>query len=149
MIKGVHHTGINTADLDRTVAFYRKVGFEIVHEGGWENNPLVDESIGLTGSAARVAMLRAAGTFLEFFEYRAPAARDTQPLRPCDRGFTHICLEVEDIEAEHDRLTAAGLTFFRRPADVGAIKMVYGKDPDGNLVEILEVKDKAHPFARP
>ena len=68
----------------------------------------------------------------------APDSREAAPMRPCDRGYTHICLDVVDIVAEHKRLTEGGMTFNRTPGGLGDIKAVYGRDPDGNIVEIQE-----------
>jgi len=147
MIRGIHHAALSTANLDRMVAFYRDVvGFELVMETEWADNPFIDEIIGVPGSAARQVMLKAGGAYLEMFEYRAPAARPDAPLAPNDHGYTHICLDVADIQAEWDRLTAAGASFVRRPGDFGDIKAVYGRDPDGNVIEIQETTPD-HPFS--
>jgi len=104
----------------------------------WQGNDLIDSIIGLKGSAARTVMMRAGNAYLEFFQYSSPEARDAEPLRPCDRGYTHICLDVVDIQAEHDRLTKAGMRFNRVPGGVNEVKAVYGWDLDGNIVEIQE-----------
>jgi catechol 2,3-dioxygenase-like lactoylglutathione lyase family enzyme len=143
MIRGIHHVAINTANLERIVDFYVNVlGCERVRDDpgpGWRDNPVIDAVIGLRGSAARGTMLRAGNVHIEVFEYSAPAARDGGPLRPCDRGYTHIALDVVDIEAEYARLKAAGMAFVHDgPVDLGNLKAVYGSDPDGNIIEILE-----------
>ena len=139
MIRGIHHAAISTHDLDRLVAFYRDVvGFEVVYESEWKNDAFIDSLIGLEGSAARQMMLKAGGCYLELFEYTAPAAREAERLRPCDRGYTHICLDVVGIEEEWERLTRAGAVFVRRPGGFEKLKAVYGQDPDGNSLEIQE-----------
>jgi hypothetical protein len=92
-------------------------------------------------------MLKAGNAYLEIFEYAAPKARNTDPLRPCDRGYTHIALDVVDIRSEYDRLVKAGMQFCREPAELGDIRAVYGKDPEGNIVEIQEVTNPQHAFA--
>ncbi|HJP36347.1 MAG TPA: VOC family protein, partial [Gammaproteobacteria bacterium] len=58
----------------------------------------------------------------------------------CDHGITHLCLQVSDIDAEYERLKAAGMVFHCPPQAVGdAIHATYGRDPDGNVVELLEI----------
>lgn len=147
MIRGIHHAAISTHDFDRLIAFYRDVvGFEVIGETSWENNPTIDRTIGVPGSKARQAMLRAGGAHIEIFEYAAPAGKDSERLRPFDRGYTHICLDVVNINEEWERLTANGATFVARPTDFGEIKAVYGKDPDGNIIEIQETTPD-HPTA--
>ena len=139
MIRGLHHVAIHTPQLERMVEFYRDViGFTEISRAEWSDNAFIDEIIGVPGSAARQVMLRAGNCHLELFEYTAPEPRSDRPLRPCDRGYTHLCLDVLGIEAEFDRLVAAGMKFNRRPGDFGDLKAVYGRDPDGNVVEIQE-----------
>ena len=54
MIRGIHHVGLSTPDLDRLVAFYRDVmGFEVVMTSQWRDRELIDRMVGLSGSAAR------------------------------------------------------------------------------------------------
>ncbi len=148
MIRGIHHAALCTDDLDRLLGFYRDVvGFEEVARSEWEATPRIDEIIGVPGSSARQVMLKAGGAYLELFQYRAPeGGRPTGSMRPFDRGYTHICLDVVDIKAEHARLTAAGASFNCVPGDFGAIKAVYGRDPDGNIIEIQETAPD-HAFA--
>jgi glyoxylase I family protein len=147
MIRGIHHAALCTPDLDKMIAFYRDmVGFSVVSESEWAQNEMIDQIIGVPGSAARQVMMRAGGAYLEMFEYRAPESRPGPRARPQDHGYTHICLDVVDIQAEWDRLTAAGATFTCRPGDFGDIKAVYGKDPDGNIIEIQETVS-THPFS--
>jgi catechol 2,3-dioxygenase-like lactoylglutathione lyase family enzyme len=154
MIRGIHHVAISTPDLDRLVAFYvDAVGFEVVMSTRWRNRPVIDRIIDLPGSAARQVMLRAGHTYLELFQYESPPGRPGDPTRPpSDHGYTHLCLDVTDIDAEFERLAAAGMTFHGPPPTTaelgtGQLRSIYGRDPDGNIVELQEVLDPAVPFA--
>lgn len=144
MIRGIHHVAIHAQDIDRMVAWYRDVvGFEVV-EGSvfaWENSPEIDQIVGIKGSASKVAMMRAANAYIEFFEYQSPKATNTGRLAPSDRGYTHICLDVTDVQGEYERMTKNGMTFHAPPTIVegGRIKTVYGKDPEGNIIELQEL----------
>jgi catechol 2,3-dioxygenase-like lactoylglutathione lyase family enzyme len=132
---------MNTPNLERLTAFYRDViGFEVVSEAAWRNNASVDEMLGVDESKGRIAMLRAGNCYLEIFQFEGPPARVADPLRPNDRGYTHLCLNVTDIEAEHYRLTCAGVPFTGKPKDFGKYIAAYGKDPDGNVLELVEVR---------
>ncbi len=156
MIRGIHHVAISTPDLDRLVAFYTDVvGFEPVMGTAWADRPLVDRMIDTPGSAARQVMLRAGNAYLELFEYSAPTPVEARPGRtPADHGYTHLCLDVVDIDAEHTRLSANGMTFASTAPTVeemgggpGRLRAIYGRDPDGNIVELQEILDPALPFA--
>jgi catechol 2,3-dioxygenase-like lactoylglutathione lyase family enzyme len=144
MIRGIHHIAMRAHDFDRMLAFYQDAfGFTpIAPVSEWKNSPMIDSIIGLKGSAARTVMLKAGTCFIELFEYFAPAPRDNPPLRPQDFGYTHFCVDVTDIDAEYKRLQALGMTFAHpAPVDAGDVKTVYGRDPEGNLIEIQQVAD--------
>ncbi len=141
MIKGFHHAAISTPDLDRCIRFYTvTIGGEVAWEFGWEaNTPEADAFTGLKGSACRAAMLKIGASFLEVFEFSAPAQPGDAGLRPVHKhGISHVCLEVSDIQGEYERLRAAGMPFNTAPMSQEGSTLVYGRDPDGNVVELIE-----------
>jgi glyoxylase I family protein len=113
MIRGIHHVAVHVRDLDRMIKFYREAfGFEPVGEQfSWRDNALIDQLIDVKGSAAQGIMLRAGGCYMELFQFSAPEPVSTRPLRPFDRGYTHFCVDVTDIEKEIQRLGAIGMIF--------------------------------------
>jgi catechol 2,3-dioxygenase-like lactoylglutathione lyase family enzyme len=149
MIRGVHHTAISTPDLERLLGFYRDlVGFdEAVLDYEWdatnEAAPLIMEA---PPTEARSVLLRAGNTFLELFEFRDPPPRARAgDWSVIDHGLTHICLDVDDVDAEYERLSAAGMRFHCPPRSVGAgIRTTYGRDPDGNIVEVQQIPAGGH-----
>jgi catechol 2,3-dioxygenase-like lactoylglutathione lyase family enzyme len=153
VIRGIHHLGISTPDLDRLTAFYRDVmGFDVVMQTQWRDREIIDRMVGLSGSAARQVMLRAGNAYIELFEYESPPpcpARDDR--NPADHGYTHVCIDVVDIDAEYERLSENGMTFHAPPPTVdelghARLRAIYARDPDGNIVELQEVLDPAVPF---
>jgi catechol 2,3-dioxygenase-like lactoylglutathione lyase family enzyme len=147
MIIGYHHAAISTPNLDRLKDFYCDLfGLEEVMRFGWERGtPLCDEVVGLKESEASFVYLRGNNCFLELFEYQSPVPKPLDPdWRVCDHGVTHICFEVADIEAEFERLREAGMSFQNdEPIDAeGMLRVAYGFDPDGNIVELLEFPDR-------
>ncbi|MDR3417179.1 MAG: VOC family protein [Nevskia sp.] len=141
MIRGIHHVAVHVHDLERMMRFYREAfGFEVVGEPfGWQESEFIDRIVDVPGSAARGAMLRAGTCYLELFQYSVPAPTVTRALRPYDKGYTHFCLDVTDIEHEFERLKGLGMSFSQPgPIDVGHVKSIYGRDPEGNLVELQQ-----------
>ncbi len=145
MIRGIHHVTIGVRDLEKMARFYSEAfGFwDSGYAGAWEPNALCDEVIGVENSAARSVLLCAGNCYLELFEYSSPPPESTAPLKPQDYGYTHFCVDVTDIEAEVERLAGLGMDFSRphgraKAMDAGIVKAIYGKDPEGNIVEIHE-----------
>lgn len=63
-------------------------------------------------------------------------------------GTTHVCLQVQGLEQHYERLRAKGVRFNCSPQTytipgVGMVSVTYMKDPNGALVELLELKQKA------
>lgn len=146
MIIGFHHAAISTSDLERAVRFYKEVvGCEVAWDFAWpEGTPLADEMTGLENSAAKAVMLKLGETFLEIFEYSSPTPKPQTGMRPvCDHGITHICLLVTDLHEEYVRMKAAGMSFHSEPLTQETGYVVYGRDPDGNVVELIEFTDTA------
>tara|TARA_B110000014_G_C20059608_1_gene551724 strand:- start:516 stop:989 length:474 start_codon:yes stop_codon:yes gene_type:complete len=151
MIRGVHHIALSTSDLDRLVSFYcDNFQFEVVYRSQWRQSPVIDRLVGLEGSAARTAMLGAGNTHIEIFEFLEPKGVEAETDRPvCDHGYTHFCLEVDDIEAEYERLLSGGMRFHCPPVDTrdsGSLLATYGRDPDGNVIELIEIRDSESPI---
>lgn len=135
---------VHVRDLDRMVKFYREAfGFEVVgEEFSWRNSEMLDRILDVPGSAARGVMLRAGTCYMELFEFSSPEPECTRPLRPYDKGYTHFCVDVTDIEKEYERLKTLGMTFGdREPVDVGHVKTLYGRDPEGNVIEIQQTAE--------
>ena len=139
VIEGLHHVGLTTRDQDRLTAFYRDLIFgEVVRTFSWEvGDEEFDTRLGLKGSAGRIALLRFKAASMEIIEFSDPAP---DAIRTVDRpGFSHVCSAVDNCSAEYGRLLAAGMAFHAPPLRMPrGTRFTYGRDPDGNIVEILE-----------
>ena len=140
MIRGIHHTGIHCHDIDRMIRFYREgLGFTMVGEFDWADDAKLDHIVDLKDSVARGAMMRAGTCYIELFQYANPAPRNVQALTAADKGYTHICIDTDNIEEDMPRLIAAGMDFGGRQfIDMGHVKTLYGRDPEGNLIELQQ-----------
>ncbi len=141
MIVGLHHVALSIPDIKAAIEFYSGVlGFEVVQQAGWNRDfPLADKAIGLKDTAAQMAMMKLGNAYIELWQYENPPPQPKDgDYPPSDHGISHFCLQVRDIQAEYDRLSAAGMTFVGPPQDFGESWAVYGRDPFGNIIEIYE-----------
>lgn len=141
MIVGLHHVAIGVHDFDVALAFYTEaLGFEVVQQSEFDDDPGANQAIGLSQIKAKMAMLKAPNAFLELWQYSNPEPVDLRS-RPCDFGYPHIALQVEDIEAEYARLQGHGMEFVGDVVHFGdAASAIYGRDPCGNIVELYEIR---------
>ena len=148
MIRGLHHTAISTGDLDRALHFYRDlIGLKVIGRGSWDEGwEAGDRILGLENTAAQWVMLSAGNAHLELFQFSSPRGKPQNPDRPdTDHGISHVCFEVEDIYVHYERLVAAKVRFHSPPQDLDELGLVaYARDPDGNIVELVEYPDRYH-----
>lgn len=81
--KGLQHIGIPTNNMDRTVEFYEKIGFEIAHEA--------------KDGDVKVVFLKYGDLVLETYENGQTALKDGT--------VDHIAFDVADIEAAYKVIT--------------------------------------------
>ena len=80
------------------------------------------------------------GPTLEILSYK-PLGKDV-PLECYDFGFTHICFETPgNIVALLDRFLEHGGTLISQFEDPYKERVIYGRDPEGNIVEIRRPND--------
>lgn len=145
-ITKAHHMGLQVADLDRSIAFYRDIlGFEIAF--AW--NPQADyirELVGYPDADIHAAILRLprSDVFLELLEYRN-VERTPVDTRTANPGTAHIAFFVDDLEALYADLTARGVRSVSAPVTptIGPNeggRAVYLMDPDGIRVELIQTR---------
>ena len=139
MILGVHHTAIAVPDIEAGLRFYSEVlGFETVSSAKLPSGfaPLA-EALGLSDAACEVRMLRKGNSFIELFQFADTLPGETD--RPVNRlGITHFALSSDDADGDYTRLQEAGVVFNAPLFGSGPTRFAYGRDPFGNVIELLE-----------
>lgn len=148
MILGMHHAAIAVPNMQAGLDFYCDVlGFEVCDQASLPPGiAVLAEAFGLDDAGCEVRMIRKGGSFLELFEFAA--ALDPETDRPVNRlGITHIALATDDPEADRTALEDAGVVFNAPLFGTSPARFVYGRDPFGNVIELLE-HNPAGPAAR-
>jgi catechol 2,3-dioxygenase-like lactoylglutathione lyase family enzyme len=142
-IHAVDHTGITVSNLERSLAFWRDVlGFELSHRPH-QTGELASEITGVPGAEISIAVLKGYGHKIELLEYLAPPDRKKITLRPCDVGFVHVALVVDDLDAILNAITTSGWKAAGKPQTLRAgpnagKRVVYVRDPDGTTIEFMQ-----------
>lgn len=149
MITGFNHTSFTVRNLDKALEFWvGALGFGPAaaspRHGSWQEGVT-----GVAGAELRVAHIYGYGAHMELIEYVNGAA-SAQPFQPSTPCAGHICLEVDDIEADWARLMAAGARPQGRITHVdngpgAGLKAAYLRDPDGIIIELVEMRPKPLP----
>jgi catechol 2,3-dioxygenase-like lactoylglutathione lyase family enzyme len=136
-IKRVDHVSYTVADIDRSVAFYAKFGFQKVNRYS-AAGPDLDLAVQTENADMDIQLLRRPdGVTLELIRYvRQPSQRAA---RNSQVGAAHMAFVVGDIQAAYQRLTSEGVEFLSAPnTDMYGEMWVYMRDPDGITVELME-----------
>jgi len=144
-ILAADHTGITVSNLERSLAFWRDVlGFELSHTAH-QTGEMAREITGVPGADLKIAVVKAPGGHkIELLEYLAPPERKPHvDLRPCDVGFVHVALIVDDLEAILSAIDASGWKGAGKPQTLqsgpnAGKRVLYVRDPDGTTIEFMQ-----------
>jgi catechol 2,3-dioxygenase-like lactoylglutathione lyase family enzyme len=137
-VKRVDHLSYTVGDIDRSVNFYAKFGFETVNRYT-AAGPELDVAAATEHADMDIQLLRrpADGIMLELISYtRHPSDRAA---RNSEVGAAHLAFVVGDIQVAYEQLLADGVQFLSEPnTDKYGEQWVYLRDPDGITVELMQ-----------
>ncbi|GAA0845406.1 VOC family protein [Bifidobacterium pullorum subsp. gallinarum] len=130
MIKGIAHLAFDVADMEKSLHFYCDIlgftrAFDIANDQG---EPWI-EYIKVCD-----------GQFIElFYGGQNKPAHVERPV-----GFSHLCLEVEDIDSLAEHLRNQGITLDVEPVQGKDFNMqCWARDPDGNRIEFMQLDPRS------
>jgi lactoylglutathione lyase len=153
LLRAYSHFSFVVSDIERAVAWYRDVlGLRLVARQR-QDNDYTRRFVAVPGAILEVAefalpeVAASEEVLLELIEYVEPPGEHSPPRRQ-DVGSAHLSFIVDDIAAEHERLSEAGASFVTPPvrieAGVNAGGWVcYLSDPDGITLELFQPAGRA------
>jgi glyoxylase I family protein len=142
-VRAVTHVGVCVSDVERSVRFYRDaLGFEIERDLRVEGEPS-DTLLGLSGVRLHAVYLVRDGLRLELLHYDSPRSPALPPPRAMnDLGFTHLSLQVADVDRAAVELREAGAEIVEttRIRVAGVEVAVFVRDPDGLPIELVRAR---------
>jgi catechol 2,3-dioxygenase-like lactoylglutathione lyase family enzyme len=143
MIQRLHHTGFVVEELERAVEFYRDVvGLEV--QARYERTgPGISKLIGYDGAHLRIALVGAGGDHnLELIQYVSPPPAQRPTEERSVLGASHLAFLVDDIQETFQRLVENGARKMNPPVELAPGRTAcYLQDPDGNWIELLELRE--------
>ena len=147
MLSQIFHIAINSKDLERSVAFYQRLGFQIVQDKT-VHNPAVRDAFAVPSADLRFVHLRLgddpAAVLLDIVQWQAPNTADG-PGTPAQnqQGLTRFAVLTDDTDAAYRALVDLSTEFLTKPTVVmtpeGGWKVALALDPDGVVVQITEL----------
>jgi len=141
-VLSANHTSFTVSSLDRTIALFRDcLGFRVISRAPRDPR-IIRQVTGVPGAEMEIAFLRGPGQVVELIEYKAPADRGRVQSRPCDAGFAHLALDVDDVNAAVLAAESHGMKAINPPVEIDqgpnkGKKVVYLRDADGVTLEFI------------
>ena len=144
-LTSIVHANVNCTDFDRSLAFYERLGFELVAMVPETNTPEVAAAVGMPPYRVKGGILSLPGesTLIDLLQWLEP----TDPTPPYAHlyhlGIARIALRTSDFEADVAELREAGVPLLSEPAEVAwpgmpTSRIVCFTDPDGTVLELVE-----------
>ena len=125
-ITGINHIGLRVSDLDRTRAFYEKLGFTFLA------GPIGPEPVAI--------MEHPSGVNINFILNANTSGNILMDVAEKHPGYTHFALNVTDLDAVISQLVEAGIALSGR-LNFGDAQAVFIRDPDLNVIEFHQPKN--------
>jgi len=148
MLNRLFHVAINSTDLDKSIAFYKRLGFTLLSDRLVDNDLVKTAFLVPTGDF-RFAHLRLGddeqATVLDVVEWYNPATEPVTsgPVSQHRQGLTRFSVLTDDTQKVYDELSAEGCRFLTEPESVltpeGGWKVCLVLDPDGVVVQITQL----------
>jgi len=127
----IYVTSVFVDDQARALDFYTDIlGFQLKHDvpaGDYRWLTVVSKA-----QPAGVELLLEPDVHPAVAPYKAALFRD---------GIPAASFQVDDLDAEADRLTRRGVRFTVQPMDAGPVRMAVFDDTCGNLIQIVQMVD--------
>ena len=149
MIESIFHVNINCTNFERSIAFYRMLGFKVIRDLGEGTMEKVTPGLRMPADAILRAVLMILGdnprsTRIDLIQWKKPDTEGRAYPHLAHAGMCRIALRTRTLVKDYEELKAKGIEFWTEPI---LIKLKDGKeegfvcctDPDGTVIELIQV----------
>jgi catechol 2,3-dioxygenase-like lactoylglutathione lyase family enzyme len=153
-VRGIDHIGVTVPDIDAATAFFvRALGAEVLYdtlraEDGPRGGAALEHRLGVPEGSEQQAIRMLGlpcGPGLELFEFDGP--RQRAPALPCDLGWQHLAVYVDDMDRAFTCIEEAGGSVLSAPGPLPGPeagprnRMSYARTPWGSTLELITYPD--------
>jgi catechol 2,3-dioxygenase-like lactoylglutathione lyase family enzyme len=154
LVRGIDHIGVTVPDIDAATAFFtRALGAQVLYdtlraEDGPRSGAAMEHKLGVpkgTEQRAIRMLTLPSGPGLELFAFGGP--RQREPALPCDLGWQHLAVYVDDMDGALARVEEAGGQVLSDPSPLPGPeagernRMAYARTPWGSTIELITYPD--------
>lgn len=148
MIESFSHVTVSCTDIDRSVAFYKKIGLEVTLTPGELDSDGVAKAFALSRGHLTVVHLAPkdaeGGMVIDLVQWLDPNPAGSAYPSVDYLGLTRLAFRVTDIDATASSLREAGVDFLSDEVQSfgKGVRSIAFKDPDGTILQLIEGLDK-------
>ena len=145
-VDDIRHIGVVVSDMEASLDFYTRFFGLKLGNNSEESGSELERILGIPNVRLRSQKLLTdiGDTRLELVEFFEPRPSQGSPRGATNVGITHFAITVHGIDRIHQEMNGAGIFFVSPPQmeKTGFAKIAFCRDPDGNLIELIEVQPK-------
>lgn len=123
-ITKMNHVGVRVRSLDTARQFYEKIGFEFIA------GPIGPEPVAIMEHPSGINI-----NFILNASEDTPRVNLLMDVAAKHTGFTHIALEVDDLDAVEREINDAGIEITETVRLPSGAEFFFVRDPDDNVLE--------------
>ncbi len=148
LIDSIHGLTVNCTNLDRSLEFYKAIGFREV-AGIGESGGGLEKGLRIPSPRARGRLLRLGedsnSIRLDLIEWLSPRTEGRAYPRLNHAGIARIALHTTNLQRTYEELKSKGIEFYSEPQVLqlpgGSCLFACFEDPDGTVLELIQFRD--------
>ena len=147
MVKGIFHININVTNFERSLEFYKLLGFRVARDLGEGGNKYFERGLKIPNPSGRAALLMLGdhkyATRIDLIEWKSPKTEGTPYPHLYHAGICRVALWTDNLQEIYEKLQAAGVEFLSEPQVMTDRKghsssFICFYDPDGTVIELIQ-----------
>lgn len=147
MIDSIWRVNINCTNLERSLEFYKALGFKEVADDGETSGGNLEKGLRIPNPRARGRVLQLEGDSnspkIDLVEWLRPRTEGRAYPRLNHAGIARIALHTANLQKAYEDLKAKGIEFYSEPLVLqspgGSYLFACFEDPDGTVLELVQL----------
>jgi len=148
MIESIFHININCTNFDRSLEFYKLLGFKVIRDLNEVSSATLSRGLRIPDCRGRAVLMilgdNPRSTRVDLIEWKNPKTEGQAYPHLWHAGMCRIALRTRTLVKDYEDLKAKGIEFWTEPL---MVKLKDGKeegfvcctDPDGTVIELIQV----------
>jgi glyoxylase I family protein len=142
-IEDFFHINVNCSNFERSLEFYKMLGFKVVRDIGRGGDAKLDKGLGMSNGVGRAALLQLGShkrsVRLDLIEWINPKTEGKAYPHLAHAGIARIAFLARNVPKIYQQLKAQGVETLSEPLTYpNGDAWFCLKDPDGTILELIE-----------